>query len=68
LYADSKKGEPSARQPTHRGDPLSGIVGGFSYSGQVPSYRPASDYTARMIPVFPEVSVPLGAANILWQN
>ena len=68
LYADSKNGEPPVREPMRRGDPLSGIVGGFSYSGQVPSNRPASDYTARMIPVFPEVSVPLEASNILWQN
>jgi len=35
---------------------------------QVPSIRPAADYTARVIPYYEGVSVPLEEAHILWQR
>ena len=38
------------------------------YSARVPSTRPASDYTPRLIPHHPGVSVPLEASQILWQR
>ncbi|MBV8135637.1 MAG: alpha-glucan family phosphorylase, partial [Deltaproteobacteria bacterium] len=68
LYADPQNGEAAFRRPMHRGDALVGIVGGFTYDEQVPSNRPASHYTPRMIPAAPEVSIPLESSQILWQR
>jgi starch phosphorylase len=38
------------------------------YSAQVPATRPASDYTARLIPRHESVAVPLEMSRILWQR
>ena len=51
-----------------KSDALVGIVGGYAYTGQLPSHRPASDYTPRMTPMHPDVSAPLEASQILWQH
>jgi starch phosphorylase len=43
--------------------------GGYKvYSSTVPANRPASHYTPRLIPCNPRLSVPLEAAQILWQH
>jgi glycogen phosphorylase len=39
-----------------------------TYKAAVPRTRPASDYTARVIPHFPGAAVPLESARILWQR
>jgi len=41
---------------------------GYVYSARVPATRPASDYTARVIPHRSGVAVPLEATRILWQR
>lgn len=41
---------------------------GAVYSTRVPMTRPATDYTARVIPKRSGVAVPLEAAQILWQR
>jgi len=41
---------------------------GYVYSARVPATRPASDYTARVIPNRSGVAVPLEATRILWQR
>jgi starch phosphorylase len=38
------------------------------YCATIPNTRPASDYTARMAPRHPGVSVPLECARIFWQR
>jgi glycogen phosphorylase len=38
------------------------------YGGRVPADRPASDYTARVLPYLAGASVPLETARILWQR
>jgi glycogen phosphorylase len=43
-------------------------TGGYVYGAPVPATRPASDYTARVIPHCAGVAVPLEAAQILWQR
>jgi starch phosphorylase len=40
----------------------------LTYSGQVSATRAASDYTPRIVPNHPGVSVPLEAGQILWQR
>jgi len=41
---------------------------GYAYRAQVPAVRPATDYTARLVPNYTGVAVPLEAARILWQR
>jgi len=68
LYADGvNSGEP-VRLEMKRLRPLTGAAGGYVYNASVPATRPATDYTARLIPHYPGVAVPLEAPYILWQR
>jgi starch phosphorylase len=67
LYADGAKGNDPVRQKMDRGRQLVG-VNGYVYHAQVPATRPATDYTPRIIPLHPDVTVPLEAGHILWQR
>ncbi|MGO8928658.1 MAG: alpha-glucan family phosphorylase [Limisphaerales bacterium] len=68
LYADGVNGSASVRQEMTRIRPLVGAVNGYAYRGEVPASRPATDYTARVIPHCSGVLVPLEADRILWQR
>jgi starch phosphorylase len=43
-------------------------VGPHTYRAQAPASRGVSDYTARVIPRYPGVPVPLQSSEILWQR
>jgi glycogen phosphorylase len=43
-------------------------TGGYVYRVQVPAARPSTDYTARVIPCYEGVTVPLEATRIQWQR
>jgi starch phosphorylase len=67
LYADGvNSGEPE-RQEMTRGQPLTDANDSI-YSAQLSATRPATDYTARLIPQHDGVAVPLEAIQILWQR
>ncbi len=67
LYADGVNGgEPVRQEMMHEQEPAD--ANGYIYSAQVPSIRPATDYTARVIPQRPSAKVLLEAARILWQR
>jgi starch phosphorylase len=68
LYADGADGGSPVRQEMKRVRQLPGAPGGYGYSAAVSAARPAGDYTARVIPRFDGVAVPLEAAHILWQR
>jgi starch phosphorylase len=68
LYADGVNGDGPLRQAMTRDRELLGAVGGYVYRAAVPATRPATDYTARVIPHSPGITVPLEAAYILWQQ
>jgi glycogen phosphorylase len=68
LYADGVMGGASARQEMKRVRHPAAASGGAVYSAAVSAARPATDYTARVIPRFDGVAVPLEAAQILWQR
>jgi starch phosphorylase len=68
LYAQARNGAPGVRLPMTRGEALAGSVSGFIYTAQVPSTRPAGDYTPRIVPACRDVRVPLEAKQILWQR
>ena len=68
LFAGGVNSDGPLRQEMERIRQLAGAAGGYAYRAQVSSTRPATDYTARVIPHFDGVSVPLEAARILWQS
>ncbi len=68
LYADGVEGGPPVRQEMKRGRQPAGASGGYVYRAAVSAARPATDYTARMIPHCHGVAIPLEAAQILWQR
>jgi starch phosphorylase len=68
LYADGVNGGVPVRQEMDRGVQLAGEPGGYVYRTQVPATRPASDYTARLIPHCEGVAIPLEEARIIWQR
>ena len=68
LCADGVAGASSVRQEMKRVRQLAGAFGGYVYSAAVSAARPPSDYTARIIPQFAGVAVPLEFNPILWQR
>ncbi len=68
LYADTSGEEPAFREEMLR---LEGGVddsGMNLYQASVPAVRAAGDYTARIVPSFPGIHVPLEAPYVLWQR
>jgi starch phosphorylase len=68
LYADGINGGSQVRQEMKCIRHGEGKAGGYIYGTQVSAARPATDYTARVIPYYEGVSVPLEAAQILWSR
>jgi starch phosphorylase len=68
LYADGVNGGGPVRQEMERVRQLPGGAGGYAYRAPVPTVRPATDYTARVIPQHTGVAVPLEDERILWQR
>ena len=48
--------------------PLTGAWGGYVFVATVPAERPAAHYTARVVPLFDGVAVPLESALVAWQR
>jgi len=68
LYADGVNGDGPVRQEMERLRQMPGAWGGYVYSAAVSATRRPADYTARVIPRFDGVAVPLETARILWQR
>jgi glycogen phosphorylase len=68
LYADGLSGSGPIRQEMKRAQTRSDAARRFVYHATIPTTRPASDYTARVIPRHSGVAVPLECARILWQR
>jgi starch phosphorylase len=68
LYADSVQGGQPVLEVMIASKPSADSPGVVTYSAQMSATRPASDYTARIIPHYPNTSVPLEARQILWQR
>jgi glycogen phosphorylase len=54
--------------PDASGGASEGAPGSYAYRAQAPASLPAAAYTARVIPRYAGVAVPLEAAQILWQR
>ncbi len=68
LYADSAGGSPPARLEMTRGQALVGTANAYAYHARVAAERPATDYTARVVPWHQGAALPLEAPYILWQR
>jgi len=68
LFADGLEGRAPVRVPMIPARQLVGATNAYAYAAQVPASRPAADYTARLIPHYDGVAVPLESAHILWQR
>ena len=68
LYADGINGGDPVREEMKRLRRPAGASGSYVYCAAVSAARPATDYTARVIPHCDGVAIPLEAAQILWQR
>jgi starch phosphorylase len=68
LYADGVEGSAPVRQQMKRVRQQDGASGGYVYSAAVSAARPPTDFTARVIPHYDGVAIPLEEARILWQR
>ncbi len=68
LFANGIDGSAPERVEMKPVRQLVGAINGYAYHAQIPANRPATDYTARLIPHYDGVAVPLEEAHILWQR
>jgi starch phosphorylase len=68
LYADGVLDGAPVRQAMTRSPPLTGTSSGEVYRAAVNGSRSQLDYTARVIPRWEGVAVPLEEPRILWQR
>ncbi|WP_455205809.1 alpha-glucan family phosphorylase [Kaarinaea lacus] len=67
LYAKSGASPPYC-QTMKRVEPLPGATNGYAYEANVVLDRPCDEYTPRIIPHFPGVSVPAELSLVHWQR
>jgi starch phosphorylase len=68
LYAEGNGGRDATHQEMLRTDSQSSGTGTYVYVARVPGDRPATDFTARIVPHHPGVKIPLEAGFVLWQR
>jgi starch phosphorylase len=66
LYAEGINGGVAVHHEMGSVRQLAGAAGSYAYSGAILAARSATDYTARMVPRFDGVHVPLESGQILW--
>jgi len=66
IYAEAVDGGLPYCRPMVRKAPLTGSANDYSYQCTVPSGRPVTDYTPRIVPRHEMASIPLEANFILW--
>jgi starch phosphorylase len=68
LYANDVTGGPPVREEMKRTRATVGAPLGWVYGAAVSAARPAGDYTARVIPHYDGVAIPLEDQRIVWQR
>ncbi|RFC32395.1 MAG: hypothetical protein DID92_2727745388 [Candidatus Nitrotoga sp. SPKER] len=68
LYAGGINGGSPIRQAMARISPLTYSVGRYLYRGTVSAIRSSTDFTARIIPYYPGISIPLETTHIVRQR
>jgi starch phosphorylase len=68
LYADGRKESAAVRQEMTLLHLLADEGGSYIYSATVPATRSPADYTARVLPRYDGVAIPLEDSRIVWQR
>ncbi|MDP4238626.1 MAG: alpha-glucan family phosphorylase [Bacteroidota bacterium] len=68
LFSNGAGVEAQIIQVMQRGEDLGPSSNAFLYQAAVSAHRQASDFTPRIIPCIPSVSVPLEINRIIWQH
>ena len=68
LFAEGAEGDHPVCHEMKPMSQLAGTSGGHVYGARIPATRPSADFTARVIPHYDGVAIPLEAKNILWQR
>jgi starch phosphorylase len=68
LYANGFKGSSAVRLEMTLLHPLADEAGSYIYSATVPTTRPSANYTARVLPHYEGVAIPLEDSRIVWQH
>jgi starch phosphorylase len=68
LYTDHAQGNLACLVVMDPSGSIADTPGSYTYSAQVSATRPASDYTARIVPHHSNALVPLEANQIVWQR
>jgi starch phosphorylase len=68
LYANAGNDLPASCLEMKRDRPIAGAANAYLHIASVPANRSASDYTARVVPHYDGMAVPLEATRILWQR
>ena len=68
LYADGINGSSPVRQEMTLLHPLADESGSYIYSATAPATRSAANYTARVLPHYDGVAIPLEDSRIVWQR
>jgi len=68
LWADGGSAGAAVRQAMVLAPSPTPLAGSFTYQASVPSGRPATDYTARIVPVRAGLGVPLEINWIAWEK
>ena len=66
LYAEAAAGQPALLVPMQAAGPVPGAINGAMFRAQVDTQRPATDFTARLVPFHPQAKVPLETNRICW--
>jgi glycogen phosphorylase len=68
LFANGTGGSAEVRQEMTYAPQITGPTGGAVFTVQVSAARSVTDYTARVIPRYEGVAIPLEDSRILWQH
>jgi len=68
LYADGINGNSPVLLEMTKVRQLEGVSSGYVYSASVSANRPPTDYTARIVPYYDGVSIPLEVTLLHWQR
>jgi glycogen phosphorylase len=68
LYANSNDDNASECFEMKRQRQLIGAENGYAYHAEITTSRSANDFTPRIVPYYPGVSVPMEAVHILWER
>lgn len=63
-----KNGDAPIVVVMNRGNKTEGESNGYLYTASVQANRPASDFTARVVPLIPSLALPLENSRITWQH